>query len=228
MLMVLRKTAFSLLLSMCVIGQSFAEHPDDPWEGFNRSVFQFNETVDENFFKPVAKGYRYVTPDPVEQLVTNFFGNIGEVPNIINDLLQLEGKQAANDTGRLLVNSTVGMLGMLDVAEHIGLEKNYEDFGLTMGHWQVPRGPYLVLPLLGPSTARSATGMVPDSYMNPIRYVDNVPTRNALYVMKVVDKRAGLLKSEDLILGDKYTFIRDTYIQNREFLLTGEQPEDDF
>lgn len=205
------------------------EHNDeDPWEGFNRTMFTFNEAFDTYALKPITQGYQYITPDPVEGLVSNFFDNLGEIRNVTNDLLQLEGKQALNDSGRFLVNSTVGMLGLLDVASEFGLERNYQDFGLTLGHWQIPAGNYLVLPFFGPNTVRSAVGLIPDSQLDPVTHIDDVPTRNGLMLMKTIDTRAGLLKAEDLIVGDKYTFIRNTYLQNRAFLLTGEQPEDDF
>ncbi|MCX4029034.1 VacJ family lipoprotein [Endozoicomonas sp. SM1973] len=205
-----------------------ANDDQDPWEGFNRAIFAFNETVDTYALKPITQGYQYVTPDPVEGLVSNFFDNLGEVRNVVNDLLQLEGKQALNDSGRFVVNSTVGMLGLLDVASEFGLEKNYEDFGLTLGHWHVPQGNYLVLPFFGPQTVRSTVGLIPDSQLNPVNHIEDVPTRNGLMLMNVIDTRSGLLKAEDLIVGDKYTFIRNTYLQNRAFLLTSEQPEDDF
>ena len=140
------------------------ENNPDPWEGFNRSVFEFNEVLDRNVAKPLAQGYQYITPKPVDDSVTNFFSNLEDVLVIVNDVLQLKFGQALSDTGRVLINTTVGFFGLFDVASKIGLEKHNEDFGQTLGYWGVGSGPYLVLPVLGPSTLRDAFGTGAGSY----------------------------------------------------------------
>lgn len=202
---------------------------DDPWEGFNRKVFVFNDTLDTYLVKPVAKGYLAVTPEPVEVGVSNFFENLGEVGNIVNDVLQWKWGQAANDTGRLLVNTTVGIAGVFDVAQHLGMPRSEgEDFGQTLAAWGVGQGPYVVLPFLGPSSLRDAGGMPVDSFTNPIGYVDHVPTRNTFYATDLLDTRASLVEAEDLISGDKYAFMRDAYLQRREYLILDGDVEDDF
>ena len=201
----------------------------DPLEGYNRVMFSFNDKADRWVLKPVAKGYRYVTPDFFERGVSRMFSNLGEVRNVVNDLLQGKVGQAGNDGGRLLINSTIGIAGFFDVARHAGLEKSDgEDFGQTFGVWGVGEGAYVVLPFLGPSTLRDAPSLLLDSVFNPIAEVDNVPTRNQLYGARVVSVRADLLETEKLIKGDKYTFIRDVYLQRRQFLVNDGEVEDDF
>lgn len=206
-----------------------AKNPD-PWEGFNRSVYTFNDTMDRYFMKPVAQSYRAVTPDPVEDGISNVFDNLLEVRNIINDILQWKWGQAANDTGRFLVNSTVGVVGLFDVAQHIGLPENDggEDFGQTLAVWGVGSGPYVVIPFLGPSTLRDGLGLPVDSQMDLIGYIDHVPTRNTTWGAGFVDTRAGLLEAEELISGDRYTFMRDAYLQRREYVINDGAVEDDF
>ena len=213
----------SLLPAM---GQAASE--EDPWESFNRPIFRFNDTVDTYALKPIAQGYRAVTPQFLEDGVHNVFGNIGDVGNLANNLLQGKLHNAGVDTGRLIFNTTFGVLGFFDVAKHMGLRKNDEDFGQTLGVWGLNSGPYLVIPLLGPSTVRDATGRVPDSFLTPYPYMDHVPTRNVTRGVQVVDTRANLLQAERLVSGDKYIFIRNAYLQSREFRVKDGQVEDDF
>lgn len=225
----IRTVAVMLLLVAPV--QLFASSPvsyDDPWEGMNRRVFQFNDWVDTYTLKPVAKGYDFVTPKPVQGLIGNFFSNLGEVRNAASAGLQLKGKDALVSTGRLLINSTIGMLGLIDVATPLGLEQRYSDFGLAFASWGAPSGPYVVLPFLGPYTARSGIGLVPDMYTNPLSYHDQERERLIARGVDIINTRARLLDAEELIVGDRYTFIKDSYLQRRAFLITGEQPEDDF
>ncbi len=225
----------ALAVSALVSTSSFAQ-PDtearnpDPWEGFNRGVYKFNDGVDRFFLKPVAQGYQAITPDPVEDGISNVFDNIFEVRNIINDVLQWKWGQAANDTGRFLVNSTVGIVGLFDVAQHIGMPENDggEDFGQTLAVWGVGSGPYLMIPFLGPSTLRDGAGMPIDMQMDLVSYIDHVPTRNTTYGVRIVSDRAGLLEAEALMSGDRYTFIRDAYLQRREYLIKDGAVEDDF
>lgn len=207
---------------------SQAASEEDPWESFNRPIFRFNDTVDTYALKPIAQGYRAVTPQFLEDGVHNVFGNIGDVGNLANNLLQGKLHNAGVDTGRLIFNTTFGVLGFFDVAKHMGLRKSDEDFGQTLGVWGLNSGPYLVIPLLGPSTVRDATGRVPDSFLTPYPYMDHVPTRNFTRGVQVVDTRANLLQAERLISGDKYIFIRNAYLQSREFKVKDGQVEDDF
>ncbi|WP_272993643.1 VacJ family lipoprotein [Porticoccus hydrocarbonoclasticus] len=206
-----------------------AGNPDDPWEGFNRKMFAFNDTVDTYTLKPIAKGYRAVTPDPVERGVSRMFSNVGEVVNVFNDLLQGKFRQAGNDTGRFVINTTIGLVGFFDVADRFGLPKNDgEDFGQTLGVWGVDSGPYLVLPLIGPSTVRDGPARIVDRFINPINEIDHVPTRNQIYGAEVISTRADLLEAEKFVRGERYSFIRDAYLQRRKFLLTDGGVEDDF
>lgn len=207
---------------------SQAASEEDPWESFNRPIFRFNDTVDTYALKPIAQGYRAVTPQFLEDGVHNVFGNIGDVGNLANNLLQGKLHNAGVDTGRLIFNTTFGVLGFFDVAKHMGLQKSNEDFGQTLGVWGLESGPYLVIPLLGPSTVRDATGRVPDSFLTPYPYMDHVPTRNVTRGVQVVDTRANLLQAERLVSGDKYIFIRNAYLQSREFKVKDGQVEDDF
>ncbi len=226
----LRAQIVSLVAGMLLTTTSIsAAELADPWEGLNRKVFVFNDTLDAYLLKPVAKGYLAVTPAPVELGVSNFFENLGEFSNILNDILQWKWGLAANDTGRLLVNSTVGIAGLFDVAQYVGLNRSEgEDFGQTLAAWGMGQGPYLVLPFMGPSTLRDLGGMPVDSLANPIRYVDHVPTRNTAYATDLLDTRASLIEAEDLISGDKYAFMRDAFLQRREYLILDGVVVDDF
>ena len=168
-------------------------------------------------------------PDPVERGVVNFFSNLDELTNIANDLLQAKFGQAANDTGRFLINSTLGIGGLFDVASRAGLPKGEgEDFGQTLGAWGVGEGPYLMLPLVGPSTLRDAPSKYIDSFANPVSYMDDVSTRNSLRLVGLVSMRAELLGLDDAISGDSYLFVRDVYLQRRDYLVKDGAIEDDF
>ncbi|WP_437880489.1 MlaA family lipoprotein [Pseudomonas sp. LRF_L74] len=207
-------------------GMAAAE--DDPWESFNRPVFRFNDTVDTYALKPVAKGYQAVTPQFLEDGVHNVFSNIGDVGNLANNLLQGKVHDAGVDTSRLIFNTTFGLFGFFDVASKMGLQRSDEDFGQTLGAWGIGSGPYLVLPLLGPSTVRDATAKIPDSFLGPYPYIDHVPTRNVTRGVNVIDARASLLQVEKLVSGDKYIFIRNAYLQSREYKIHDGDVVDDF
>jgi|TARA_R110002111_G_scaffold46721_1_gene84094 phospholipid-binding lipoprotein MlaA len=224
---VLKSLLFAaLLLPEAVMADS---EQGDPLESYNRVMFSFNDKADRWVLKPIAEGYRYVMPDFFERGVSRMFSNLGEVLNVANDLLQGKVGQAGNDGGRLLINSTVGIAGFFDVAKYAGLEKSDgEDFGQTFGAWGVGEGAYVVLPFFGPSTLRDAPSLVLDSVFNPIGDVDHVPTRNQLYGTRVTSARADLLKAEKLVKGDRYTFVRDVYLQRRQFLVNDGEVEDDF
>ncbi|MBA4502036.1 MlaA family lipoprotein [Marinobacterium marinum] len=197
----------------------WAETEQDPWEGLNRSIFNFNETVDRYAMKPLAQGYRYVTPDIAETGVSNFFENLRDVSNVFNSVLQLKFEAAGKGLARLTFNSTFGLAGFIDVATPMGIEKHSEDFGQTLGYWGVSSGPYLVVPFWGPSTVRDGAALSVDWVTAPVVYVDHVPTRNTLYGLDLLDARSRLLKAEQIISGDRYGFIRDAYLQRREYLI---------
>lgn len=199
----------------------------DPWEGFNRSMYTFNTKLDNAVLKPAAKGYRAITPDPVETGVTNFFANLEEIQMLVNNLLQLKPLDALSDTGRLVINTTLGIGGLFDVATPMGLIKHEEDLGQTLGRWGVGNGPYLVLPFFGPSSPRDAFGLVGDYALDPIRQVEDNSTRNGLYVVKTVDTRAQLLAVGDIIdeaAFDPYIYVRDAWLQRRRSLIYDGDP----
>ena len=224
----LKHLAIATLLSAVSFSVVAAESDGvDPWEGFNRGVFGFNETLDRYALKPVAQGYKAVTPDLVETGVSNFFGNLADIGSIMNNLLQLKGNAAGQDLGRVIFNTTVGLGGIIDVATPMGLPEHKEDFGQTLGHWGVESGPYLVLPFLGPSNVRDGISKIPDSMVDPVGEVNPIRTRNQLYALRIVDTRAQLLAAEQLLTGDRYTAIRDAYMQRREFLVNDGQAEFD-
>ncbi|WP_421851681.1 MlaA family lipoprotein [Marinomonas sp.] len=209
--------------SMLLLVQSCAQVPvetkEDPWEGFNRSMFIFNDAVDGAVLKPVAQGYKAITPNPVQKGVSNFFSNLGEIGNIANNLLQGKWDETASSTFRFLINSTAGWFGIFDVASEMGLKQYDEDFGQTLGYWGVSSGPYLVLPFFGPSTVRDGSGLVVDyTYLDDKEILDpNSDERLGLLGLDVIETRARLLSAESLIIGDKYSFIRDVYLQSRAY-----------
>lgn len=213
----------SLVLSACASSPS--SNPKDPFEGFNRSMYKFNDALDRAVLKPVAKGYKAVVPEPGQKMVHNFFSNIDDIFVTGNDLLQLKGKKAAADFTRVWVNTIFGLFGLFDVAHN--LEKNNEDFGQTLGYWGVGSGPYLVLPFLGPSSVRDGTGLAVDSYYGVIENLDDVAVRNTLYATSKVDLRVQLLDTEKIIEGttmDRYSFIRDAYLMHRQSLVYDGDP----
>jgi phospholipid-binding lipoprotein MlaA len=222
------------VLAVCALNVS-AQEPaaapnPDPWESVNRSIYTFNDYADRYFLKPIAKGYDWIAPQFLQDGVHNMFDNVGEVGNILNGLLQAKFGHALNDSGRLLINSTVGLVGFFDVAAHWGLEQHEEDFGQTLGYWGVRPGPFIVVPLLGPRSVRDGFGSVADAYSDPITYLfdNDIPTRNSVLGLRVVDTRAQLLDAEELVSGDRYIFLRDAYLQRREFLVKDGEVEDSF
>jgi phospholipid-binding lipoprotein MlaA len=212
-----------LVTSGCATGPD--RKPEDPFEPANRAIFKFNDVVDRAVAQPVAKGYTKVTPQPLRQAVSNFFANLGDVSNFANDLLQLKITDATEDLMRLAVNTVFGVGGLVDFATPAGLPKHHQDFGLTMGHYGVPAGPYIVLPLFGPSSVRDGIGMGVDVKFNVLNYI-RPGVRNPLYLTQFVSTRADLLGATDLLSQaalDKYSFVRDAYRQQRESLLRGSQ-----
>ena len=209
----------------------------DPWEEWNRDVSSFNDDFDETIIKPMAEGYIWATPDVVSEGVSNFFSNIQDVGVTINDLLQFKLGQAAEDGSRLVINSTVGIAGVIDVARMVGLEKHKEDFGQTLGVWGLPSGPYMVLPFWGASSPRDVVGLIGDVLLDPISYtvflsggVASAAT-TAAGILDVTDWRAGLLVSEKIVdetALDQYDFLKAAYMQRREYLiLDGHVPDQD-
>lgn len=225
---ILKSLALPLLAGLFLGGcASTTKNPADPFEPFNRSMYRFNDAVDKAVVKPVAQGYKAVVPPPGRMMLSNFFSNLNDVIVTINDLLQFKFVQAASDTGRIVVNSTVGMLGFVDVASQVGLKKHDEDFGQTLGKWGMNSGPYLVLPLLGPSSIRDGAGLYVDSRGSVLRRVRYVDTRNQAIVVSMVGKRAALLDQETILdeaAVDRYAFIRDAYLQRRESLVYDGEP----
>ena len=225
-----KSVAFAGLLALATLSlPGYAQEEADPWQGFNRAMFAFNDVTDRFLFRPLAKGYVFVTPGFVRKGVDNVIDNVMEVPNVLNDVLQGKGKQAANDTGRFFVKSTVGLAGLFDVAQHLGMEpSDGEDFGQTLAVWGVGQGPYIVLPFLGPSTLRDGLATPVNVYSDPRTYIDHIPTRNTVTGVSLLNTRANLLDLERHITGDRYTFIRDAYLQRRQFLINDGEVEDDF
>lgn len=203
---------------------------EDPWEPMNRAVFSFNESADDYVFRPIAEGYKWVMPDPLQVAVGNVFSNLGDIPITINNLLQFKFNNALTSSTRLLLNSTFGLAGIVDLASDVGFEKHDEDFGQTLGYYGVASGPYVVLPFLGPSSTRDAGGRVLDLATDPV-FVGSFFV--APFIGPIVggsraaDTRAGLLKSEktlDEAALDKYEFIRDAYLQRRRSLVHDGNP----
>ncbi|MFM0231152.1 MlaA family lipoprotein [Paraburkholderia sediminicola] len=223
--MKLRTTVLALaatgLISGCATGPD--RKPGDPFEPANRVIFNFNDGVDRFVAVPVAKGYQKVTPQPLRTAVSNFFSNLGDLTNAANNLLQLNITDATEDLVRFAFNSTFGLGGLLDWATPAGLPKHHQDFGLTLGHWGIPSGPYLVLPLFGPSTVRDSMGLIVDVKFNPLNYIEPAE-RNPLYVLQFVSVRSDLLGASSLLQQaalDKYSFVRDAYTQQRKARLRG-------
>ncbi len=225
-----------VIISLSVISgcSTTPSHPGDPFEPLNRKMFLFNDNLDKAILKPVAITYKAITPEPVNKGISNFFSNLGDVIVIANDLLQFKLRQAASDSGRLLVNTTVGLLGFVDVATGIGLPKHNEDFGQTLGYWGLNNGPYFVLPFVGPSTMRDTIGLSADIFLDPISYYTrisgNTSANRAVRSTKgidIIDKRAGLLGLEGVLNDaaiDKYNYYREAYLQRRDYLVNDGNP----
>lgn len=210
----------------------------DPLEGINRGVYKFNDVTDKVILKPIATGYKAITPTPVRKGVNNFFNNLGSITTVLNDLLQFKFSHAFTDAGRFVINSTFGIAGLIDVASMDNIPQHKEDFGQTLGYWGAGNGAYLVLPILGPSSVRDTTGLVFDTFTtDPIQYVHrrgNIAASNWLRAAQLVDKRTELLDAKDLVDDaslDPYAFARDAYLQRRDSLIAdgdlNKNPADD-
>ena len=214
---------FALSLSGCVtLPPNSQRVPQDPWESWNRGVYKVNNELDRAVAKPVARTYVRAVPKPVRTGVSNFFENLHQPTVMINDVLQGKFKSAANDLARFVLNLTVGVGGLLDPATQAGLDLNNEDFGQTLGHWGLHPGPFVEIPLLGPSDVRDGLGRVVDIYTGPTHYIKNKPIEYSLYAVSLVDTRAGLLSLTDASenLFDPYAFVRDAYLQRRAYLIS--------
>lgn len=227
-----------LLLAICLalLGgcASVPGPPDerDPFESYNRAMYNFNESVDRAVLRPVAQTYKDYTPQLIQTGVSNFFDNLGDLTNMVNNLLQFKIENAVSDFGRILWNSTVGIFGLIDVASHMGLPKHDEDFGQTLAVWGFPDGPYIVLPLLGPSTARDTVGLVGDIYVDPTFAIEkDGKVYWGLVVLRFINTRADLLSASRVLEQaaiDPYVFVRDAYLQHRRNLIyDGNPPLDD-
>jgi len=224
------RTAFASLLAVCCLQlcacatlPNGKPDPSDPWERMNRTTFKVNDTVDRAVTRPIAVTYRRITPQPVQNGVSNFVDNLVYPVTIVNDLLQARLRLFFRDTGRLLINTTMGLGGIFDPASSAGLEKNQQDFGQTLGHWGARPGPYFVIPILGPSDVRDGLGRLPDSYLfTPQTWIQDWRIRYGLWGVELLDTRAHLLDTEKALEGvyDRYAFIRNAYLQRRQYLIT--------
>ena len=204
--------------------------PSDPWEPTNRTLYKVNDAVDRATLKPVSKGYRAVVPGPARKGVSNFFKNLTTPRSALNNLLQGKPRRGVSDVARFLVNSTVGIGGLFDVASASGLEEYNEDFGQTFAVWGMPDGPYVMIPLFGPRTLRDAIALPLDTIVDPLFQYDNKSVRDPLYGLRLIDLRYRLLAAEKLLEDSKdpYVTLRESYLQNRAFeIYDGDPPEDD-
>ena len=215
------------LLAGCAVGPT----KEDPLEPWNRQMYEVHQVVDGNFIKPVAEAYVKVVPEVIRTGVSNFAGNIDDLFTGINNVLEGNGQQAGDDFGRVLLNSTFGMLGILDLASMMGIHKDHKDFGITFGKWGVPPGPYLFIPLFGPTTVRDGTGTLVRLFIGPVGYIPDVPLRNSIYGVGYVDLRAQALNAEsvlDTAALDRYRFLRNAYLKNRLYqVYDGKPPPED-
>ena len=220
---------FTLLVALwCGLPSAQAQTELDPWEGYNRWMYNANDGLDRYIVRPVAKGYDAIMPEAGRKGVNNFFKNFYDFNAVLNAALQGRFEEALNNSFRVVANTTVGVFGLFDVASKAGIPRYETDFGHTLHIWGVPRGNYLVLPLLGPSTVRGATGTAFDAFASPTGQLINDEVFWGLRLFNVIDLRAGLLDAEAVITGDRYVFYRDVYLQNRAALESGGQVKDDF
>ena len=220
------RKSFIVFLSLTYLSVALSEV--DPFQDLNEKTHKLNQSLDKSIATPVAKAYRKVTPDFVEVGVTNFTDNIEDVNIALNNLLQGKIKEGFSDIFRFTLNSTIGVLGLFDVASTIGLEKHSEDFGQTLAVWGVSDGPYIVLPVLGPSSLRDTLARIPEAFMTPLLLIDHDRTGYELTAIDLLDKRARYLGLESIVIGDDYLFYRDAYFQSRDFDINDGLIEDEF
>ncbi|KTD20202.1 lipoprotein VacJ-like protein [Legionella lansingensis] len=216
--------ASCFMLSACIHKGS---NPVDPYEPFNRKIYNFNMAVDATMLKPPARLYKAMIPARVRKSINNAYNNVAMLPTVANDVLQADWRYAIKDSWRFVINSTFGVAGFFDIADsHFGLPPHYNDMGLTFAKWGDKKSPYIVLPLLGPSTIRDGMGLLFDyTVLSPYAYIDNAGVVWGLAVLRYVDLRSQMFETEALMdqALDKYAFIRDAYLQHRNFRITGEQ-----
>ena len=217
-------TSLSVMAEKEVVGYSNS----DPLESINRPIFALNDRLDRFILRPVAVGYDTISPDFIQRGVGNIFSNTGDFTTSLNRILQGDFVGATSSGGRFLVNTTLGLLGIFDVASEMGISETKSDFGQTLSVWGFSSGPYLMVPMFGPRTVRSGAGSIVDSFSSVEKQIDNVPLRNSVWGIKVIDGRAELLKADDLITGDRYIFVRDAYLQRRKALESGDVVIDNF
>lgn len=216
-------TTIIVLISLALSSGCATQANNDPYEGYNRAIYKFNDVADKTVLKPVAKAYTTVTPSPIRTGVRNFFNNIGSIKTIVNDLLQFKFSQAFQDSGRFVINSTFGIAGLIDVAGMDGIPQHNEDFGQTLGVWGVESGPYVVMPFFGPSTLRDSFGFTVDTFTtDPATYLHNtgeIAASNQYRALSLIDLRSQFLNTGDLLDQaslDPYAFMRDAYLQRRQ------------
>lgn len=221
--------SLGLVLAGCATGPN--ANPADPLEPLNRSVYKFNDAVDQAVLKPVATAYRDVTPSLVQRGISNFFNNLEDAWSVVNNVFQLKGEAAGDSFFRFGVNTFMGLGGILDVATEMRIERHTEDFGQTLGYWGAGPGPYIVLPILGPSNLRDTIALPVDIKGDAVTHIEDVATRNTVWALRATDDRADLLKAEavlDQAALDKYSFIRDAYLQRRRnAVYDGDPPEEE-
>ena len=215
-----------LLIFIFYISDISAKEINDPYENLNRKTYEFNENLDEKIAKPIAELYSKFPP-PIKNGVTNFFNNLEEVDTFINQLLQGKPKESLNDLTRFIINSTIGLAGFIDVASKIGLERHEEDFGQTLGVWGFNSGPYIMIPFLGPSNPRDLLSRPISSFLSGTFAMEDNDVKITLVGIDALETRERLLDAETLIIGDKYIFVKDAYIQSREYEINNGSTEDD-
>ena len=219
--------AAALLAGCAATPTRDAPSPDDPFEPMNRISYSVHEVVDGHFVKPMVQAYVDYTPQFIQQGIRNFFGNVDDFFSFINAMLQGKPDKAGHDLGRVITNTGFGILGIIDIASGAGVPKGEEDFGQTFGVWGIPQGPYLFIPVFGPTTFRDGTGWIVRGFTTPVGYIPDVPLRNTLWGIGAVDLRAQALQAESIVgqaALDPYTFIRRAYLQRRQYLVYDGQP----
>ena len=226
-----RRAALALAGATLFAGCAAGPTKEDPLEPFNRQMYAVHQVVDGNVVKPIAEAYVKVTPEVIRTGVSNFFGNLDDLFTGINNVLEGNGKQAGDDFGRVLLNSTFGMLGILDLGSMMGIPKDHKDFGITFGKWGIPAGPYLFVPLFGPTDVRDGTGTLVRLFIGPVGFIPDVPLRNSIYGVGYLDARAQVLGGEsvlDTAALDRYRFLRNAYLKNRQYqIYDGKPPPDE-
>lgn len=225
----MKKIALLLIISLVTYSDEITEETNiDPFEDINRVVFNISDSLDEAILRPTAEIYSEYTPLFVKDSVTNFFSNIAEIDTVINQLLQGKPKLAAQDSLRFLINTTIGVGGIFDVASRMGFERHDEDFGQTLGYWGIASGPYVFIPFVGPSTVRDVFGIPLSWYVSGSFAIEDDKTKIVFSFLDVIETRERILAAENLIIGDKYEFVKDVFLQSREHSVQDGEVEDEF